>query len=78
MNTRFQSKNGAPSPLLEPGSPNVEAVARLRLIAGVALIVELVFPLYEMIFATRVDWPAIELRAIWFVLTLALLVATGR
>jgi hypothetical protein len=63
-------------PLLEPKSPDHEALTRLRLIAVVGLILELILPLYQTIFLTRAHWLAIQLQAIWFVLTLALLAAT--
>jgi PAS domain S-box-containing protein len=77
MQGQLSSKNTALAlPLLEPMSPDEEAVTRLRLMAIVGLILELILPLYETIFPTRADWPAIQLHAIWFVLTLALLVAT--
>jgi PAS domain S-box-containing protein len=67
----------APSPLLlEPKSPDQEAVIRLRLAAAVSLIAELILPLYETIFLPRPDWLAILIQAIWFVLTVTLLAAT--
>lgn len=75
---RLRSNDAAgPLPLLlEPNSPDREAVIRLRLAALVGLIVELILPLYQTIFLTRVDWRAIQILTIWFGLTLSLLVAT--
>ena len=76
--TRLRSNDAAgPLPmLLEPNSPDQEAVSRLRQAALVGLIVELILPFYQTIFPTRADWLAIEILAIWFALTLSLLVAT--
>lgn len=62
--------------LLEPTSPDQEAVLRLRLAAAVSLIAELILPLYETAFLARPDWLTILIQAIWFVLTLMLVVAT--
>ncbi|HKD67021.1 MAG TPA: hypothetical protein VKB84_09290, partial [Candidatus Binataceae bacterium] len=76
-NTRLSSNNGtAPLLLPESRSPDQDAVIRLRLAAAVALIAELVLPIYEAIFLTRPGLPTIELQAIGFALTLALLTAT--
>jgi PAS domain S-box-containing protein len=71
--------NDAAAPLLlllEPTSPDEEAVIRLRLAAAVSLIAELILPLYEVAFLPRPDWLAILIQAIWFMLTVALLAAT--
>ena len=65
-----------PPLMVEPKSPDEEAVIRLRLATAVSLIAELILPIYETIFLTRPDWLAIEIQAIWFVLTLALLAGT--
>ncbi|HEV3108903.1 MAG TPA: hypothetical protein VGY99_00300 [Candidatus Binataceae bacterium] len=72
------STNGAAPPpsLLEPTSPDREAVVRMRLAAGVSLIAELILPLYETSFLARPDWLTILIQLIWFVLTLILLAAT--
>jgi PAS domain S-box-containing protein len=62
--------------LLEPESPDEQAVIRLRMAAVVGLIVEVILPLYEGVFLTRIDWQAMQILAIWLAMTLALLAAT--
>lgn len=77
------SKTSAPGaaaaeqpPLMQPTSPDQEAVIRLRLAAAVSLIAELILPLYETAFLARPDYLAILIQTIWFALTLSLLAAT--
>ncbi len=62
--------------LLEPKSPDQEAVARLRLAATVSLIAEIILPLFEATLFSKPDWLAIRIQIIWFVLTVSLLAAT--
>jgi PAS domain S-box-containing protein len=60
----------------QPESVAAEAITRLRLAAGVSVIAETILPLVEATSFVRADWLAIEIQAIWFVLTLALWAAT--
>lgn len=60
----------------QPGSPDQEAVARLRLAAVVSLVAEIILPLFEATAFSRPDWLSIGVQTIWFVLTLSLLGAT--
>ena len=62
--------------LLQPESPDQEALIRLRLAAAVSLLAELILPVFEASAYSKPDWLAIEAQAIWFVLTVALLAAT--
>src|SRR5260370_34272304 len=62
--------------LLQPRSPDQEALIRLRLAAAVSLLAELILPAFEASAYSKPDWLAIEGQTIWFVLTVALLAAT--
>src|SRR5271156_2871300 len=62
--------------LLEPKSPDQEAVTRLRLGAAVSLVAEIILPLFEATAFSQPDWLSIRIQTIWFVLTLSLLAAT--
>jgi len=77
-NTQLLPNHAIASQLLalEPKSSDEEAVIRLRLIATVGLIVELIIPIYEAIFVARAESLAIQIHFIWFAVTLALLAAT--
>jgi PAS domain S-box-containing protein len=65
-----------PPPEAEFKTAEREAIFRLRLAAAVSLVAELILPLYEISFSATPDWLAILIQTTWFVLTLALLVAT--
>jgi PAS domain S-box-containing protein len=75
-NLKLDDLEGLTSALIEPQSPDQEALIRLRLAALVGLIVELILPIYQTIFLAHVEWQSIEILAIWFALTLALFAAT--
>ena len=53
-----------------------EAMTRLRLAAGVALLAEIILPVTEESAFSRPDLLTIEIQAIWFVFTVGLLAAT--
>jgi PAS domain S-box-containing protein len=57
-------------------SVEAEAIARLRLAAGVGAIAAIILPAVEAPFFRRPDWLAIEIQSIWFVFTVVLLAAT--
>jgi PAS domain S-box-containing protein len=57
-------------------SVDAEAISRLRLAVGVAVLTEIILPAVEVAWFLRPDWLAIEIQAIWLVFTLVLLVAT--
>jgi PAS domain S-box-containing protein len=57
-------------------SVDEEAIGRLRLAVGVAVLAEIILPAVEVAWFLRPDWLAIEIQAIWLVFTLVLLVAT--
>ena len=62
--------------LLQPESPDHQAIIRLRLAAAVSLLAELILPVFETIRLAKPDWLAIEAQGIWFVLTVVLLAGT--
>jgi PAS domain S-box-containing protein len=57
-------------------SVETEAIRRLRLATAVSLLAEIILPVVEAVWFPRPDWLAIEIQAIWFGLTVALLAAT--
>jgi PAS domain S-box-containing protein len=67
---------GSESANTQPPSVEAEAVTRLRWMAGVALLAEIIPPVIEVAFLPRPDWLAIKLHPLWFGFTLVLLAAT--
>jgi PAS domain S-box-containing protein len=57
-------------------SVEAEAISRLRMAAAVSVLAEIILPAVEATLFTIPDWLAIEIQTIWFVLTLALWIAT--
>lgn len=60
----------------QPPSVDEEAIGRLRLAVGVAVLTEIILPAVEVTWFVRPDWLAIDIQAVWFVFTLALFGAT--
>jgi PAS domain S-box-containing protein len=57
-------------------SVDQEAISRLRLAVGVAVLTEIILPIVEVAWFLRPDWLAIDIQGIWLVFTLAIFAAT--
>jgi PAS domain S-box-containing protein len=57
-------------------SVDEEAISRLRLAVGVAVLTEIILPAVEVVWFLRPDWLAIDIQGIWLGFTLALFAAT--
>jgi PAS domain S-box-containing protein len=57
-------------------SVQAEAISRLRMAAAVSVLAEIILPGVEATLFAHPDWLAIAIQTIWFVLTLALWLAT--
>jgi PAS domain S-box-containing protein len=60
----------------ESASVEAEAVTRMRLVALVSLLAEIILPAVEIGFFPMPDWLTIELQSIWFVCSVVLFAAT--
>src|SRR5215469_12119419 len=67
---------GSESANTQPPSVEAEAVTRLRWVAGVALLAEILPPVIEAAFLPRPDWLVIKLHPVWLGFTLIFLLAT--
>jgi PAS domain S-box-containing protein len=72
------SSYGTKSEYTDSEQPSVEAeaVARMRLVAWVSLLAEIILPAVETAVFPKPDWLTIELQSIWFVCSVLLLAVT--